>query len=120
MELVYKNQKFHISNYIVCELGASSSHNYDPTLKNCLFGALTLTINADIDWDKFPSYGTGFDRKSSFLNGALGQNVIIFRVDMSSSAHIDNKKKDILMIAIYYYLKTDKSIVLKFHMNDFC
>ena len=24
--------------YIFYELGASSSHNYDPTLKNCLFG----------------------------------------------------------------------------------
>ena len=31
------------------ELGASSSHNYDPTLKNCLFGTVTLTKNADID-----------------------------------------------------------------------
>ena len=98
MELVYKNQKFHISNYIFCELGASSSHNYDPTLKNCLFGALTLTINADIDRDKFPSYGIGFDWKSSFLSGGFGQNVIIFRVDMSSPAHIDNKKKDILIL----------------------
>ena len=28
--------------YIVYELGASSSHNDDPTLKNCLFGAVTL------------------------------------------------------------------------------
>ena len=29
--------------YIAYELGASSSHNNDPTLKNCLFGAVTLT-----------------------------------------------------------------------------
>ena len=35
--------------YIVYQLGASSSHNNDATLKNCLFGALTLTKNADID-----------------------------------------------------------------------
>ena len=34
---------------IVYELCASSSHNNDPTLKNCLFGAVTLTKNADID-----------------------------------------------------------------------
>ena len=34
---------------IVYELGASSSHNDDPTLKNCLFGAVTLTKNTDID-----------------------------------------------------------------------
>ena len=32
--------------YIVYELGASSSHNNDPTLENCLFGAATLTKNA--------------------------------------------------------------------------
>ena len=34
--------------YIVYELGASSSHNNDPTLKHFLFGAVTLTKNADI------------------------------------------------------------------------
>ena len=38
-----------VNIYIVYELGASSSHNNDPTLKNCLFGAVTLTKNADID-----------------------------------------------------------------------
>ena len=39
--------------------------------------------------------GIGFDRKSSFsfLGGGFGQNVIIFGVDMSSSVHIDNKKR---------------------------
>ena len=40
----------HIVNvYIVYESGASSSNDSDPTLKNCLFGAVTLTKNADID-----------------------------------------------------------------------
>ena len=34
---------------IAYELGASSSHSDDPTLKNFLFGAVTLTKNADID-----------------------------------------------------------------------
>ena len=40
------------------------------------------------------------DRRSSFSfpGGGFGQNVIIFGVDMSSSAHIDNKKKDILVL----------------------
>ena len=47
-------------------------------------------------------YGTGFDRRGrfSFPGGGFGQNVIIFGVDMSSSAHIDNKKKDILVLGI--------------------
>ena len=35
--------------HIVYELGASSSNNNDPTLKNCLYGAVTLTKSADID-----------------------------------------------------------------------
>ena len=34
---------------IVYEVVASGSNNSDPTLKNCLFGAVTLTKNADID-----------------------------------------------------------------------
>ena len=47
-KLIY--DKGHIVNvYIVSELGASSSNDSDPTLKNCLFGAVTLTKNADID-----------------------------------------------------------------------
>ena len=85
--------------YIVYELGASSSHNNDPTLKNCLFGAVTLTKNADIDKYGYSGYGIGFDRRSSFsFPGKFGQNVLIFGVDMSFSAHIDNEKKDILVV----------------------
>ena len=81
--------------YIVYELGASGSNNSDPTLKNCLFGAVTLTKNADIDKYEYSGYGIGFDRRSSFSfsGGRFGKNVLIFRTDMSSSAHIDNKKK---------------------------
>ena len=85
--------------YIVYQLGASSSHNNDPTLKK-LFGAVTLTKNADIDKYGYSGYGIGFDRRSSFSfpGSRFGQNVIIFGVDMSFSAHIDNKKKDILVL----------------------
>ena len=36
-----------VNIYTVHEL--SASHNNDPTLKHCLFGAVTLTKNADID-----------------------------------------------------------------------
>ena len=89
-----------VNIYIVYELGASSSHNNDPTLKNCLFGAVTLTKNADIDKYGYSGYGTGFDRKSSFSfrSSGFGQNEIIFAVDMSSSAHIDDKKNYILIL----------------------
>ena len=37
-----------VSIYIVYELGASSSHSDDPTLKKPFFGAVELTKNADI------------------------------------------------------------------------
>ena len=81
-------------------MGASSSSDSDPTLRNCLFGAVTLTKNADIEKYRYSGYGIGFDRRSSFSfpGGGFGQNVISFGVDMSSSPHIDNKKKDILVI----------------------
>ena len=39
-----------VNIYIVYELGTTSSHVNDPTLKNCLLGAVTLTKNADIVW----------------------------------------------------------------------
>ena len=86
--------------YIVYELDAPSSHNNDPALKNCLIGAVTLTKNADIDKYGYSGYRIGFDRRSSFSfsGGGFGQNVLIFGADMSSSAHIDNKKKDILVL----------------------
>ena len=38
-----------VNIYIVYELSPSSSHNNDPTPKNCLFGAVTLSKNADVD-----------------------------------------------------------------------
>ena len=80
---------------IVYELGAYSSHNNDPTLKNCLSGAVTLTKNADIDKYGYSGYGIGPDRRGtfSFPGVGYGQNVLIFGVDLSFTAHIDNKKK---------------------------
>ena len=78
--------------YIVYELGASSSNDGDPTLKNCLFGAVILTKNADIEKYGYSSFGIRSDRRSSFSfpGVGFGQNVLIFGVDMSSSSHIDN------------------------------
>ena len=95
----YKNV---VNIYIVYELRASNSHINDPTLKNCLFGAVTLTENADIDKYRYSGYGIGFDRRGSFSfpGGGFGQNVIIFGADMNSSIHIDNKGKDILILGL--------------------
>ena len=89
-----------VNIYIFYELEASSSHTSDPTIKKCFFGAVTLTKNADIEKYKNSGYGIRFDRRSSFSfpSGGFGQNVLIFGADMSTSIHIDNKKKDILVL----------------------
>ena len=55
-----------VNIYIVYELGASSSHINNPTLKNCLFRGVTLTKNDDIDRYGYSGYGIGFDRRGSF------------------------------------------------------
>ena len=96
---IYTHKKV-VNVYIVYELATSSSYVSDPTLKNCLFGAVTLTKNADIEKYKYSGYGIGFDRRSSFsfMSGGLGQNVLIFGADMSNSIHIDNKGKNILAL----------------------
>ena len=83
-------------------MGASSSNVNNPTLKNCLSDAVTLTKNADIDKYKYSGYGIEFDRTRSFSfpSGGFGQDILIFGVDMSFSKHIDNKEKDILVLGI--------------------
>ena len=60
-----------------------------------------MTKNADIDKYKYSGYGIRFDRHGFFSHpsGGTGRNVIIFGVDMSSSTRIDNRKKDILILA---------------------
>ena len=66
---------------------------------HCLFGAVSLTKNADSDKYKHSGYGIGLDRGSVYSVGnGFGRNVIIFGVDMSSSVHVDNKGKDILIL----------------------
>ena len=47
-KIAYTHKKV-VNIYIVYELGASTSNINDPTIKNRLFGAISLTKNADID-----------------------------------------------------------------------
>ena len=86
--------------YIVDELSDSGSNDNDPTLKNCLFGIVTLTKNADTEKYGYLGYGIGFDRRCifSFPGSGFGQNVLSFGADMNFSAHINNKKKDKLVL----------------------
>ena len=58
-----------------------------------------MTKNNDIDKYKYTGYGIGFERKGTFSVGSgFGRNYIILGVDMSSSLHVDNNKKDILIL----------------------
>ena len=86
-----------VNIYIVYEINKTDNTTIsDPTLENCLFGAVTLAKDVNIDKYKY----FGFDRKGSFLFSGTGlsRNVIIFGEDMRSSTKIDNKKKDILIL----------------------
>ena len=72
----------------------------DYILKDFLFGAVKLTKNADLDKYKYSGCSIGFDLRSEFLSsdGSIGKNVIIVGDEMSSSVHIDNKCKDVLIL----------------------
>ena len=74
--------------------------NTDSTLGSCLFGPVKLTKNADLDKYKYSVYDIGSDFRSefSFTDRSMRKNVIIFGADMSSSVHIGNKNKIILII----------------------
>ena len=89
-----------VSIYIAYEISKSINISDYPTLENCLFGAISLTKNPDIDKYKYSGFGIGFDRHESVSSPGVGvgRNVIIFEVDMSSSRKIDNRKKDILIL----------------------
>ena len=101
-KIIYTHGKI-VNIYIAYEINKKDNIiTSDPTLENCLFGAVTLTKNINIDRYGYSDYGIGFDRKGSFSfsGGGYGQNVLIFGVGMSFSAHIDNKKKDILALGL--------------------
>ena len=118
-----------VNIYIVYEMTSDYKDiNYLP-LENCLFGSVKITKNADIDKYGYSGYGIGFDRETSFSFGnEIGKNVIIFAVDMSSSAKIDNRKKDILILGkepmqgLEHTLSTEKFYSISFtkKITKFC
>ena len=67
-----------VNIYIVYKLIAYSSHNIDPTLKTCLFDAVTWTKNGDIDKYWYSGYGIGFDRRSSFSRWLIWSKCVDF------------------------------------------
>ena len=73
-----------------------------------MLGAVNTTTNADRDKYVYNGHSIGFDSRAEFssADGSVGKNIVIFGTDMSSSVHIDNKKKDILIFG------TDPTLVL--------
>ena len=53
-----------------------------------------------INTSTLATYSIGFDSHLEFLytDGSYGKNVIIFGADVSSTVHVDNKGKDILIL----------------------
>ena len=60
-----------------------------------MFDGVKITKNTDVDKYKYSGYGIAFHGKGVFTHptGSFGNNAIVFGVDMSSSVHIDDKKK---------------------------
>ena len=64
-----------------------------------MFGSVKVTKNTNPGKYKYTGYGIWFDSSGEYSSpdGSVGKNVIGFGVDMSSSVHIDNDGKDILI-----------------------
>ena len=79
-----------VSLFVAYELDRWSQY-----LKDCLLRAVIITKNADLDKYIYTSYGIRFNSRSEFslTDGSIYKNVISFGVYMSSSMHIDNKKR---------------------------
>ena len=57
-----------INIYIVYDLQSNLNYNPDFTLENCLFGAVRITKNTDVNKYKYSGYGIGFDGKGVFTH----------------------------------------------------
>ena len=70
------------------------------TLSNCLTGSVKLTEKVNLDKCKYTGWDVRLDSRLEllFAYGSYGKNVIIFGADMSSSVHVDNKGKNILIL----------------------
>lgn len=75
----------------------SYKKNEDLTLRAFLFGGVKLPKNANYGKYKYSGYGIWFDARGSFLLSndvsEFGNHEIKFGAAMSSSAHIEKRKK---------------------------
>ena len=90
-----------VNLFIVYELYRwSQDLNAKFTHKDCLFGNVKITKNANPNIYSCAGYEIGFNFVYFFWFQILigGKNVNIFGVGMSSSVHINNTNKDILIL----------------------
>ena len=101
-----------VNIYIVYRLSPATKDS-SVTSQNCLFGAVKLTKNTDIDKYKYPGYGIGFDSKENFTHpsGGYDKNFIIFRADLSNSRHDNNKTRSILVLGKDFIQGTDGTTI---------
>ena len=112
---VYNKIKSHlliknaVNIYIACEINLwAYTQDADFTLGDSLFGTVELIKNADFDQYKYSGHVIGFDARGSLSLSEVsgfGKNVIIFGADMSSSVHVDNRKKDNLICGPSYRVR---------------
>ena len=89
--------------YIVYELILHDSDSNYPVLENVLFGWVQLAGRTHVNNYKYFGYRISFDRKGPFFS----RNVIIFRVDINSSPHMD----------YINFIVTRKKFCLSLHYN---
>ena len=102
-----------------------------------LIWIVKLTKNADPDKYKYRGYGIEFGSRSefSFRAGSTSKMSLFSGTDMSSSLHIDNKNKDMIILgegliqglddtkltaeAIYpiNFIQANKRLILSLHYN---
>ena len=89
-----------VNIYIAYEISKNYNISSYQALEDCLFGAVSLTKNTDLDQYKYSGNDIGFDKKCEFRFGSrgFGRNCIILGADMSSSSHAHNRKNNILVL----------------------
>ena len=108
-KVIIPNNNNAINIYCVYKLDPiASSRDTSFTIQNALFGAMQITKNAtDNSKNNYKGYGICFDERSQFghtitedgrAHTTNGRNVLIFRVDMSFSAHATNRANHIYLM----------------------
>ena len=97
----YLYNDFILNLYIVYEFNTKPHNPANSfSLKDCLFGTVKLTKNADKSKFTYNGRGIAFDGKGSwsFSNG-FARNVTIFVVNNTSSSHMDIQKSNFLIVS---------------------